>query len=158
VTGRQRPPLRLTEPAAAVPDSRASIARTLLDRWFPIDSPRRDQALTVLCPDGITSENLAKLENDPRYLIGRLQQALTALLAAEVPPMDATAQLLGQAIEDAISYRRRRCNACPPDGMCPKCWPNWQQASRYEALCSELGVIADRQPGKPELRLAGDSR
>ena len=70
-----RPPLRLADPAAPVPDSRASVARALLDRWFPIDTPRSDQMLTVLCPDGISSENFRKLENDPRYLIGRLQQA-----------------------------------------------------------------------------------
>lgn len=153
-----RPPLRLADPAAPVPDARSSIARALLDRWFPIDTPRRDQALTVLNPDGISSENLTKLETDPRYLIGRLQQALTALLAGDVPPMDATARLLAEAIEDAISYRRRRCNACPPSGMCSKCWPNWQQASRYEALCSELGVIDDLRPGKASLRVAGDGR
>ena len=151
-----RPPLRLAPPAATVPDTRASVARALLDRWFPVDSPRSDQALTVLCPDGISSENLRKLETDPRYLIGRLQQALTALLQAEVPPMDATAQLLGEAIEDAISYRRRRCNACPPDGMCAKCWPSWRQASAYEALWSELGIISEKRP--PRLRAAGDGR
>ena len=151
-----RPPLRLAQPAAGVPDARASIARALLDRWFPIDTPRRDQALTVLNPDGISDENLHALETDPRYLIGRLQQALTALLAADVPPMDATARLLAEALEDAIRYRRRRCNACPPEGMCSKCWPNWQQASRYEALASELGVIDDLRPGKASLRAVAD--
>lgn len=104
-----RPPLRLVDPAATIPDARASMARALLDRWFPIDSQRRDQAAFLLDPDGVTAENTRKLESDPRYLIGRLQQALTALLAAEVPPMDATAQLLGQAIEDAIAYRTRTC-------------------------------------------------
>ena len=153
-----RPPLRLADPAAPVPDSRASIARALLDRWFPVDTPRSDQALTMLDPDGDTAENWHKLQNDPRYLIGRLQQALTALLAAEVPPMDATAQLLGQAIEDAIKYRCRRCRACPPDGICAKCWPDWRQASAYEALWSELGIIDDRPVRRPPLRVAGDGR
>ena len=45
-------PLRLADPAAPVPDTRASVARALLDRWFPVDPPRSDQALTMLDPDG----------------------------------------------------------------------------------------------------------
>lgn len=154
-----RPPLRLAPPAA-VPDTRASVARALLDRWFPVDAPRRDQALTMLDPDGESSEHLEELESDPRYLIGRLQQALTALLAADVPPMDATAQLLGQAIEDAIRYRQRRCAQCPPDGMCAGCWPSWRQAAAYQALWGELGIIGDDPRRKAKLRAVtgGDGR
>lgn len=153
-----RPPLRLADPAATIPDARASMARALLDRWFPVDSQRRDQAAFLLDPDGVTAENTRKLESDPRYLIGGLQQALTALLAAEVPPMDATAQLLGQAIEDAIAYRTRTCPDCPADGVCAKCWPDWRQAAAYESLCGELGIIDDRPVPRPELRVAGDGR
>lgn len=74
--------------------------------------------------------------------------------------MDATAQLLEQAIADAISYRRRTCHKCPPDGsgICAKCWPDWRQASAYEALWSELGIVADGPRRKPRLRVAGDAR
>jgi hypothetical protein len=154
VTARQRPPLRLADPAAEVPDSRASIARALLDRWFPVDSPRSDQAVTMLDPDGQGSRNWNALESDPRYLIGRLQQALTALLQAEVPPMDATARLLDEAIRDAITYRRRTCAKCAADGICAKCWPDWRQASAYEALWGELGIIGDRPVKRPLLRVS----
>jgi hypothetical protein len=153
VTGRTR--LRLADPAAAVPDTRASVARALLDRWFPIDAPRADQAVCLLDPDGRATGNYRELQNDPRYLIGRLQQALTALLQAEVPPMDATAQLLDEAIRDAIRYRRRTCPDCR-DGICCQCRPHWQQAAAYEALRSELGIIGGPLPEKPRLRVAGE--
>jgi hypothetical protein len=157
VTGRR---LRLADPAEPVPDTRASVARALLDRWCPVDPPRSDQALTTLDPDGEGNANWSALENDPRYLIGRLQQALTALLQAEVPPMDATAQLLGQAIADAISYRRHTCPRCPDDGagICASCWQDWRQANAYEALWSELGIVDERPPPKPRLRVAGGSK
>ena len=75
-----------------------------------------------------------------------------------MPPLDATAQLLGEAIEDAISYRRRKCAACPPDGMCSRCWPRWRQASAYEALWSELGIIAEERPPRPRAVADGDGR
>jgi len=151
-----RPRLRLADPAPPAPDTRASVARALLDRWFPVDAPRADQALQLLDPDGRTTDNYRELDNDPRYLIGRLQQALTALLQADVPPMDATGQLLGQAIKDAVDYRRRTCPACPAEGVCAKCWPDWQQAAAYEALWSELGIVGEPRPER--LRVAGDGR
>jgi hypothetical protein len=155
---KHRPPLRLAEPAPAVPDWRASVARALLDRYVPVDSLRSDQALTVLDPDGGGAENWDALQNDPRYLIGRLQQALTALLQADVPAMDATAQLLGDAISDAIHYRRRTCPRCPDGSVCAKCWQdNWRQANAYEALWSELGIIGEPER-KPDLRVAGDGK
>ena len=75
--------------------------------------------------------------------------------------MDATAQLLEQAIADAISYQA-------PDvpwaarlmarASRAKCWPDWRQASAYEALWSELGIVADGPRRKPRLRVAGDAR
>lgn len=40
------------------------------------------------------SPALDELEAYPRFVIGRLFQALTALLERDVPPMDATARLL----------------------------------------------------------------
>ena len=92
--------------------------------------------------------------------IGRLSQALTALLSADIPPMDATAELLGQAIADAISYRRRTCARCELEtesGVCAKCWPSWQQANAYEGLALSLGIIADLRP-PPRLRAAGSER
>ena len=155
-TPSHRPPLRLADPAAAVPDTRASVARALLDRYLPVTPPVDDQALTMLNPDGGMGEKFRELENDPRFLIGRLMQALTALLSADIPPMDATAQLLGQAIQDAVAYRRRTCPQCAPEGICARCWPNWAQASAYEGLWLELGVIAD--DAKPPLRAVGSGQ
>jgi hypothetical protein len=155
-----RPRLRLAEPAATVPDTRASVARALLDRWAPVATPVADQELTMLNPDGGTGERYRELASDPRYLIGRLSQALTALLSADIPPMDATAELLGQAIEDAIAYRRRTCPACeresPETGICAGCWPSWRQANAYEGLSLSLGIIGDPRP--PRLRVAGSER
>ena len=87
-----------------VRDDRAAVARALLDRWYPICPVLTDQAMASLGDDLAAIEGL---ENDPRYLIGRLSQALTALLERDVPPLDATAQLLSEAIEDATNYRRR---------------------------------------------------
>lgn len=44
--------------------------------------------------DSPAPDELDELEADPRFVIGRLFQALTALLERDVPPMDATARLL----------------------------------------------------------------
>ena len=153
-------PLRLADPAAPVPDTRASVARALLDRWFPVDPPRSDQALTMLNPDWRTSENLEKLETDPRYLIGRLQQALTALLAARCRRWTRRRSCSSRPSPTPSATRRRTCHKCPPDGsgICAKCWPDWRQASACEALWSELGIVADGPRRKPRLRVAGDAR
>jgi hypothetical protein len=86
---------------------------------------------------------LTELERDPRYLIGRLTQALAALLAAEVPPPDATARLLGEAIEDAMRHRRTTCAKCPPEDLCAACRPNWLRADRYAALYGLLGIVGE---------------
>jgi hypothetical protein len=37
---------------------------------------------------GDDADALRQLESDPRYLIGRLQQALTALLKCDTPPLE----------------------------------------------------------------------
>lgn len=137
---REQPQLRIAPPAAPLPDDRARVARALLDRCAPIYPVLADQSLVHLGDDGAAVD---ELESDPRYLIGRLQQALTALLAQETPPLDATATLLAEAIEDAISYRERCCANCPPDGFCAKCAPSWRKAAEYEALWRELGLIGE---------------
>src|SRR5262245_24712354 len=91
-TGLNPDGLRLApSPSVGRPDTRVSVALALLR---PIE-PILDNATTnALCPDGIDTAPADELATDPRYIIGRLHQALTALLAADVPPMDATAVLL----------------------------------------------------------------
>ena len=106
-------------------------------------------------PSGLT-ENTRVLREDPRFIIGRLAQALTALLSAEIPEMDATARMLGHAIEDAVKYRSRTCPQCPAESVCAKCWADWQLAAAYEGLALELGVIAD--DAKPPLRAVGSGQ
>ena len=48
--------------------------------------------------DSIGHRYPPSLEGDPRYLIGRLQQALTVDLGQDLPPMDAQTALLSQAL------------------------------------------------------------
>jgi hypothetical protein len=62
------------------------------------------------CPaleDSIDTRGPVGLERDPRYLIGRFQQALTVLLEQDLPPMDAQTALLSQALADALAWRTR---------------------------------------------------
>jgi hypothetical protein len=141
--------LHIVPPAQPEPDDRARVARALLDRWFPVHQVLGDQALASLGDDMAAVE---ELESDPRYLIGRLSQALTALLKQEVPPLDATAQLLGEAIEDAATYRRRVCRNCPSEGVCARCAPDWRRAEAYEALWRELGLIGALPRPRPRLK------
>ena len=72
--------------------------------------------------------------------------------------MDATAELLGHALADAIAHRRRTCPACPVDGsgICADCWPSWRQANAYEGLALSLGIIGEPRP--PRLRVAGSGQ
>ena len=143
--------LRLApSPAAGRPDTRVSVALALLG---PIDSVLDDAAANALCTDGTDTTAADELATDPRYVIGRLHQALTALLAADVPPMDATARLLGEAIDDAIAYRERTCPACTPQRKCPGCWQHWRKAGQYRALCADLGIIDENPPQPPALTL-----
>jgi hypothetical protein len=148
----RRDPVRLhiAPPANTIPDDRARLARALLDRWFPVHPVLDDQALAILGDDMAALE---ELERDPRYLMGRLSQALTALLAREVPPLDATAQLLSEAIDDARRYRRRVCSNCPPEGVCGRCAPDWRRAEAYEALWRELGLVGELPRPRPSLKV-----
>jgi hypothetical protein len=131
-------PLRLA-PEHKQPDDRVPVALALLG---PIEPILDDQATNALCADGISTKAADDLLTDPRYVIGRLHQALTALLSADVPPMDATAILLGEALRDAIAYRQQTCARCAPHGICAACWPHWRKADEYEALHGQLGIIA----------------
>jgi hypothetical protein len=114
-----------------------SIALALLDRHWPAVAALTD------CPG---AETLARLETDRRYLIGRLQQALTTLLAADLPPMDPQTTLLSQAIADALDWRLhtgRPCALCG-DSLCGECSADWDQADRYHELARALGAMGDR--------------
>jgi hypothetical protein len=87
-------------------------------------SPARFSARCTRCwitrPLAILGDSpaLDELEADPQFVIGRLFQALTALLERDVPPMDATARLLDEAICDAIEHRRTTCPKCTADESC----------------------------------------
>ncbi len=139
MTGDDRPPLHLAPPPGTErPDVRASVAMALLG---PI-RPLLDLTMTdALCQDGHDTSRADELESDPRYLIGRLHQALTALLAGDMPAPDATAVLLAEALHDAISYQERDCPQCGLEGSCGACWQHWRKASQYRALAVDLGVI-----------------
>jgi len=103
------------------------------------------------CPaleDSIDTRGPAGLERDPRYLIGRLQQALTVLLEQDLPPMDAQTVLLSQALDDALAWRThegRTCAACDQsgEGFCAPCAADWAQADRYHELARALGAVDD---------------
>jgi hypothetical protein len=99
--------------------------------------------------DSIDTRGPVGLERDPRYLIGRLQQALTALLEQDLPPMDAQTALLSQALGDALAWRThegRPCAACHQSGeeFCGTCAADWAQADRYHELARALGAVDNR--------------
>jgi len=101
------------------------------------------------CPaleDSIDTQAPAGLERDPRYLIGRLQQALTVLLEQDLPPMDTQTALLSQALGDALAWRThegRPCAGCDQSGenFCVSCAADWAQADRYHELARALGAV-----------------
>jgi hypothetical protein len=101
------------------------------------------------CPaleDNVDTRTPADFERDPRYLIGRLQQALTVLLEQDLPPMDAQTALLSQALGDALAWRThegRPCAACDQDSedFCDSCAGDWAQADRYHELARALGAV-----------------
>ncbi len=146
----RREAVRFLKPAPEQeqPDIRVSVALALLG---PIEPTLDNHATNLLCTDGISFGPVHELLTDPRYVIGRLHQALTALLCADVPPMDATANLLSEALQDAIAYRQPTCARCA-DGSCAACWPHWRKAGEYEALHSQLGLI-DKLTARPALSL-----
>jgi hypothetical protein len=134
------------------------IALALLDRQWPSAPPLVDP----IGADDARASAVIALESNPRYLIGRFQQALTALLATDLPPMDNTTALLSQAIVDAISWRRhdgRDCDQCPgplapvalhsrrprslPPGLCEACSADGNQVDRYHALARAVGAVGE---------------
>jgi hypothetical protein len=135
----QKEDLQVTDTKPGAPGDPVPVALALLGRWWPdvralADEPRADE--------------LADLERNPRYVIGRLQQAITTLLAGDVPPMDSQTALLSQAIGDAIAWRLHDGRPCPDcvDELCGPCNADWTQADRYHALARALGAMGDRPP------------
>ena len=124
-------------PAAPVP-----VALALIDRrWPPVPA--------LSARPG--AEALARLAADPRYLAGRLQQALTVLLADPPPPSDSLTALLSQALADAVTFRlhhRGPCDQCD-DGLCPACSADWDQADHYHELARALGATGTRPGPNP---------
>ena len=148
--------LRLAGPAEPVPDDRVPVARRLLDRLAPVEPVLVNQALTDsggpdLIVKGPAWQEVEALESDPRYLIGRLHQALSALLQADLPPMGAVDELLSDAIEDAVAYRTARWLACPCSEGCDRCQPDRRRSAEYEGLFGQLGLIGDWPPPPPRL-------
>jgi hypothetical protein len=114
------------------------VALALLDQCWP----------PAPLPDGTAAADaLAALANDPRYLMGRFQQALSVLLAADLPPMDPLTSLLSQALNDALAWREhhdRPCADCAgDDAPCPACAADCDLADRYHALARALGAVGD---------------
>jgi hypothetical protein len=122
-------------------DDPVPVALALLDRQWP-DGPALAEEAGL---DAATA-----LERDPRYVIGRLQQALTALLAADLPPMDAQTSLLSRALADAIAWRRHQDRPCPrcAESLCDPCNADWDQADRYHVLARALGAVGDIPPSR----------
>jgi hypothetical protein len=115
------------------------VALALLEQHWP-SCPALEDSIDTRAPAG--------LEGDPRYLIGRLQQALTVLLEQDLPPMDAQTALLSQALGDALAWRThesRPCATCDENGddFCADCAADWAQADRYHELARALGAIDD---------------
>ena len=115
------------------------VALALLEQHWP-SCPALEDSIDTRAPVG--------LERDPRYLIGRLQQALTVLLEHDLPPMDAQTALLSQALGDALAWRThagRPCAACGQSGeeFCGTCTADWAQADRYHELARALGAVDD---------------
>jgi hypothetical protein len=119
------------------------VAVALLDRHWPASPPLADITGASTSASAVTA-----LESDPRYLMGRLQQALTVLLAVDLPPMDAPTALLSQALSDAIAWRRhdgRPCRDCELS-LCESCNADGDQADRYHALARALGAVGGDSP------------
>jgi len=136
-----------TSRTAPCHDGAVPVALALLDRTWPT-GPQLADAVGAAT---VGSDRVAALETDPRYLIGRFQQALTALLATDLPPMDPPTGLLSQALADAIAWRQHQGRPCPrcADSLCDPCNADWDQADRYHALARTLGAVADPPPLRP---------
>lgn len=116
------------------------VALALIDRrWPPVPALSASPG----------AEALSQLATDPRYLAGRLQQALTVLLADPAPPSDALTALLSQALADAVAWRLhhgRPCDQCD-DALCAACSADWDQIDHYHELARALGATGTR-PGR----------
>jgi hypothetical protein len=127
-------------------DGPVSVAVALLDQHWAASPPLAEIGGASTSASAVTT-----LKSDPRYLIGRLQQALTALLAVDLPPMDAQTSLLSQALIDAIAWRRHDDRPCRDCGLslCEPCNADGEQIDRYHALARALGAVGDppRQAG-----------
>jgi hypothetical protein len=124
-------------------DGPVPVALALLDRQWPCSPPLVDAV-------GFTSagaDHVGELETNPRYLLGRFQQAVIELLGAELPPMDGLTSLLSAAITDAIAWRLHEERPCPDCGcvesLCASCSKDLEQADRYHALARALGAVAN---------------
>jgi hypothetical protein len=77
----------MTDATTYEPGRTISLVLALLDqRWPPIGA----------LDDSPSGDVLAKLASAPRYLVGRLQQAMTVLLADDLPPVDPQSALLSR--------------------------------------------------------------
>jgi hypothetical protein len=86
----------MTDATAHEPAYPISLVLALLDeRWLPV----------AALDDSPAGNVLAELVSDPRYLVGRLQQAMTVLLAGDLPPVDPQSGVLSQALHDALAWR-----------------------------------------------------
>jgi len=117
-------------------DGPIPLAVALLDRRWPAVPAVEDAAGQVA---------MTTLETDPRYLIGRLQQAIAVLLSDDLSAMDPPTLLLSQALADAIAWRQDQCRPCHcAESQCDACAANWDQADRYHGLALMLGAVGDR--------------
>ena len=127
----------MTDPARATAAGPVPLALALLDQRWPS---------SAVLDDATGANALAALGNDPRYLAGRLTQALAVLLAGDLPAMDPPTALLSQALADAIAWRQHRddrpCPRCGPS-LCEPCGADWDQAGRYHILALMLGAAGD---------------
>jgi hypothetical protein len=129
----------MTDATAREPGHPISLVLALLDERWP--------SIAAL-DDSPAGDILAELASDPRYLVGRLQQAMTVLLAGELPPVDPQSAVLSQALDDALAWRThqgRHCARCDElrDELCDECNADYDQAGRYHELARALGVVGD---------------
>jgi hypothetical protein len=149
-------PLTDTKKAASIDSSYGpvSVALALLERQWPVDPA----IISMAGGSSSRTSNCIALETNPRYLIGRFQQAIATLLDADLPPMDTLTALLAEAIADAISWRQHDDRPCPDcvQSLCASCLADWEHADRYHALARALGAVCDPRlvTSKPEDELA----
>jgi hypothetical protein len=129
----------MTDATMHEPGHPISLVLALLDQRWP--------SIAAL-DDSPAGGVLAKLASDPRYLLGRLHQAMTVLLADDLPPVDPQSALMSQALDDALAWRThqdRHCAQCDKlrDELCDQCNADYDQASRYHELARALGLVGD---------------